>query len=534
MSRSRVLGPRSLFGAAMGLAVCGLALLAGRTERTVVVAQDSPRRPVVPDHHVALGSLTCGGTSKAARCHLQPDLPDLGERRDHYSGITEPVRFRELATWREHGGHARAFDRLGTQRARVMADQLAFFESGQKEPDDPRRKDPTKREDCLACHALVLGGPGDRARDASVEGVSCESCHGNAGAAKDADGKSVPGWIDVHAQPGWRASPKETWARHGMTYTPELATWARTCLGCHLGTGDRKVTHMLHAAGHPPLSFELVTDLALAPHHFRERAGEEVFPKEAAPWFYARLWSVGQAVTLAESLRRIERALRERKPLDFALMECFACHHALDTSQATRRAAGWRQNARGFFGEPGEPTLALESWMVSRHVARRLLPKEKLDALASDVVTVFGSATARGIRDPEKAVAAATRAVAAADDLVARAEAAARADSKDPAAQARVTLELLREVASDGEVGFYGFRAAEQQARAIYALYLVGYARTEFRPANDDKIRARIEELFGCLYNARREPRPADFDLPTYDRAREKLAAELPSEAKRR
>jgi hypothetical protein len=494
--------------------------------------QEAPAAPA-GDARVAVGSPVCGGTSKAARCHLQLDAPGA-ERRDHYSGIAGQFRFRELATWREHGGHARSYERLTGERGRIMADQLAYWESGQKEPTDSRRKDPTKREDCLSCHALVTGPPSDPAR--AFEGVSCESCHGNAGSGKDKDGKPLEGWIDAHMQEGWRQRGKEAWASHGMAYTPELRSWAKRCLDCHMGgTGageSYRLTHALYAAGHPPLSFELVTDLALAPHHFRERVGNEVVPGELVPWFYARLWSVGQAVTLAESMRRLERAFQE-PALDLAFMECFSCHHALDTTLAQRRLAGWRQSARGFFGAPGEPALALESWMVARHVAKRLLPKEKLEKLVKDVETVFYAASLRSVHQREKARAAATSAAAIADEVTALAEAEARFDPGSASSHAKHALGLLRELASDNEVPYYGFRAAEQQARAFYVLYLVALGRSDYRPANDDRIRARLDELFGLLYTAKREPKPGEFDLVAYQAAREALARELPGEVRK-
>jgi hypothetical protein len=505
---------------------------AGSLGRRFALAQSAPVAPGATIR-AALGSPSCGGTSKAARCHLQLDATDPTPRRDHYSQIQGSIRFRELAVWRQHGGHARSFERLGTERAKTMADQLAYFEAGQKEPD-PARKDPQKRADCLSCHALQTGAAGDPSRP--FEGVSCESCHGNAGAGKT-DGKIDPGWIDVHTQSDWWTKSRPEWTNHGMTYLPEVRSWARTCLECHLGTGEgeyRRLTHELYAAGHPPLSFELVTDLALAPHHFRERAGADLVPQDRLPWFDARLWAVGQAVTFTESMRRLEKALRAGPALDLSFLECFACHHALDTTQSRRSLAGWRQGTRGFFGQPGEPVLSLENWMVARHVAKRLLPKETFDKLVENVVSLFDASSLRGIKDRDAAAATAARAAASGDDLAARAEALLHVEKTDAGAEAKDALELLREVAGDGEVGYYGYRAAEQQARAIYVLYLVGLARTEYRPVNDERIRARVDELFGRLYSTNREPRPGDFDLGSYQQAREALLRELPVEAQKK
>jgi hypothetical protein len=239
-------------------------------------------------------------------------------------------------------------------------------------------------------------------------------------------------------------------------------------------------------------------------------------------------------VTLAETMRKLERALRAEPLLDLSFMECFACHHPLDTSQSRRSLAGWRQGTRGFFGQPGEPVLALESWMVARHVAKRLLPKDRFLALVADVVRLFDSASLRGVKDRAAAAAAAGRAASAADELAALAEERLHVEKPEPLAEAKDALELMREVASDGEVGYYGFRAAEQQAKALYVLYLVAYSRTEFRPASDAKVRARLDELFGKLYSPNREPRPSDFDLPSYEQAREAVLRELPREPEKR
>lgn len=529
------------------LAVLGLAPAVALV-RPLAHAQDAPApgpapapapAPAPPGAAAAtrasLGSPACGGTSKAARCHLQLDLPESASppRRDHYSGIAGAVRSRELAVWRGQGGHARSFERLGTERSRTMADQLAYFEAGGKEPE-AARKDPQQRADCLGCHALRTGAPDDKTR--GFEGVSCESCHGNAGAGKTADGKLAPGWIDAHAEQGWRGKARDEWESRGMSYFPEVRSVAKKCLECHLGNGvdDRKLDHRLYAAGHPPLSFELVTDLALAPHHFRERVGGEVVAADRQPWFYARLWAVGQAVSLAESMRRLQRAIAKDPALDLSFMECFACHHPLDTSQTRRSLAGWRQGSRGFFGEPGEPVLALEAWMVSRHVAKKLLPKEAFDSLVNDVVAVFGAATLRGVKDREATAAAAGRAARAADDLAALAEGLLHVEKTEPRAEAADALDLLRQVASDAEVAYYGYRAAEQQAKAAYVLYLVALGKSDQKPANDEKLRARLDDLFGRLYSPGREPRPADFELQSYQAAREAFARELPPEPSRR
>jgi hypothetical protein len=125
-----------------------------------------------------------------------------------------------------------------------------------------------------------------------------------------------------------------------MIDNKDPVTRARTCLGCHLGNGQKVVDHELIAAGHPDLAFELDTFTWAQPAHHNE-------PKPAVgnQMPHVRLWAVGEAVKLAEGMRQLATRAAKSWP-EFAELECYGCHHDL-------RADSWRI-ARGYPGRrPG-------------------------------------------------------------------------------------------------------------------------------------------------------------------------------------
>jgi hypothetical protein len=123
-------------------------------------------------------------------------------------------------------------------------------------------------------------------------------------------------WLGPHTRPNSHAES----VKAGMIDTKDVAVRAKTCLACHLGTGDQQVDHELIAAGHPDLAFELDTFTAGQPAHHR--------PEK--PAMRVRAWAVGLTAGLAESMR-----LMASHPEDFSHFECYQCHHDL-------RAESWR------------------------------------------------------------------------------------------------------------------------------------------------------------------------------------------------
>jgi hypothetical protein len=269
----------------------------------------------------------------------------------------------EFKTWSVEDRHSLAYKKLTEPRARRMAEILKI-------------KDAATDKRCTVCH--VVGSPEKSVSD----GVACEACHGPAG-----------DWLGSHIQPNSHAAS----IARGMTDTKNLEVRAKTCLACHLGTGERVVDHELIAAGHPDLAFELDTFTFAQPAHHRE-------PKPSAGNSLPRVraWAVGQGSALAEGMRLLTSHAEKSWP-EFSDLECYQCHHDL-------RADSWRIQ-RGYDNrKPGSLQVNLARYEVLRILVTRTAPEERaalesamgrVENLVSSRIT-DGPAIAQAARSVEK------------------------------------------------------------------------------------------------------------------------------------
>src|SRR5687768_2667495 len=139
----------------------------------------------------------------------------------------------EYATWSVADRHSRAYKALEDPRSKRMGEILKI-------------SDVTRERRCAVCH--VVGSP----ENSRTDGVACEACHGPA-----------EQWLGPHTRAESHAASVKT----GMIDLRNLEVRAKTCLACHLGTGEQIVDHELIAAGHPDLAFELDTFSAAQPAH---------------------------------------------------------------------------------------------------------------------------------------------------------------------------------------------------------------------------------------------------------------------------
>lgn len=343
----------------------------------------------------------------------------------------------EFVTWGGQDRHAQAYTTLLGERSQRMGKILGV-------------PDVSRDVRCLACHASVPAASmqhegftleasyfADGRTDSRIsQGVSCEACHGAAGAAADA-GRA--GWIDVHvAKDTWRyRAPAEKQQEHGFYDVRTPSSRTRMCLSCHLGDADqgRLVTHAMYAAGHPPLpGFELKSFADMLPPHWRELGGGETAEpprarpetllgkkpgtitteflsetadpyfqglREIRPEYFAaivadygesfaasRSIAVGALVAGAENAA-LTRALASEAdyPLlaaegrwpELAQFECAACHHEL-------RDASWRQQ-QPRVAAPGRPLLRDWSSPLARAVVAALASDEaaSLDGMLGQI-----------------------------------------------------------------------------------------------------------------------------------------------------
>ncbi len=203
-----------------------------------------------------------------------------------------------FATWLARDPHVQAADVLWTHRARQMTRLLA----------PGADHDQVLQTRCLNCHASD--------RQATAAGVHCDSCHGDSAA-----------WLHTH------------YRGHPAGGSIDLAQRAKTCTPCHVGPAGagenaQAVDHDLIAAGHPRQNFEFRAYFESLPAHWNRARDEARLPGE----FHFQSWLAAQAEHSAQLdiLRDYFRQRAAGPPGDFALLDCAACHHALEPGQAGR------------------------------------------------------------------------------------------------------------------------------------------------------------------------------------------------------
>ncbi len=235
------------------------------------------------------------------------------------------------------------------------------------------------RDNCLTCHG-GYHGQGDQQEFVKVQdykndhyqpGISCNGCH---------QIDSNVAWIQQHGVQGadkqWRNLPPADKAAAGMRDLVNVSVQAANCYDCHIGnrSKDMFVTHVMYAAGHPPLpGVELQTFCTSMPQHWQGEAelyrnlqsfaGKDAYFTANFPNLFdgeklAKLppdklhWDTRKMIVGALAARRqtvqllIDSASPERWA-DYSLYDCAACHHELQEPSI--------RQLRGYVGAPGRP-----------------------------------------------------------------------------------------------------------------------------------------------------------------------------------
>lgn len=269
-----------------------------------------------PQADVALGALACGQSTCHAASEPWPN-----------SAVSQ----REYVVWKERDPHSGSFRTLTTPQAKAIARAVGFG-------------DPTSAPRCLGCHAFPRTE--DR-RDAAfdiAEGVTCEACHGPASR-----------WLGVHAAGLYFYGEN---LANGMYPTTDPAARAELCLGCHVGEGDRFVSHRMMAAGHPTLPFELgfyswftTTDPADRSGYAHFTVDDDYLQRK--PWpFGVKVWALGQVIQARKVLDLVVDPGNAPKGLfpELAHFECRSCH-SYWTDQGTVIALPRLKTANLLFAE---------------------------------------------------------------------------------------------------------------------------------------------------------------------------------------
>jgi len=435
--------------------------------RTTQTPQQSQARAPQQEQQGEAGKFSGPGSCAASNCHggIQPKT-------------VVRIAQNEYSIWAAEDKHSHAYTVLSNPVSLRMGKIL-----GLKQPPDQSAK-------CLDCHALNVK-PEIRAQTfQSIDsGVSCENCHGPA-----------VGWLGPHTVKNWT---HEQSLKLGMYDTRDLAKRTEKCLTCHLGTPEKEVDHTMIAAGHPDLTFQLVTFSSAMPRHWKPAAN-------ASEWLGVQELAVGQAVQLREALNRLNRRASGPNWPEFAEYECFACHHSL-----TKPEASWRQAGGYPSREPGAPVWNPSTYAVFRHIASAVDPSTT-NQLVSELSEILQLSGKPGNKDQLAAHAK------DAADLAGRIAQKVQAQPYDRS----LTTKLLQEIADDSEtISSEGERSAEQATMALDSLSLA-YAKNE-QVANQAELRAAINDLFQQLGN------PSAYNAPRFASQMQKVAKLVPRDQAR-
>jgi hypothetical protein len=393
------------------------------------------------------------GSCSASACHggIQP--------RD-----TTKVLQNEYSTWIVQDRHSRAYTVLNQPLAQRMAKILKIG-------------DPTKAQKCLVCHALSVPADQRGTQFDIAEGVSCESCHGPA-----------EKWLGPHVEANAKHAEM---VKLGLVDNKDLAIRSEKCLTCHLGAAGLEVDHEMLAAGHPDLTFELDSFSSIEPPHWVEKAPDSKEPINDK-LFGVRIWSIGQATQLEESLTRLARHARGANWPEYTEMDCFTCHHSL-----TKPEDSWRQQEGYGTRRPGNPPYNPSRYVVFRHLARSA--DATAEAELASTMTEISALVAELQPDRAALAAKCDRGAQLAGELARK----MRNTTYDRAQTER----LMREIANDSEgISLDGERSAEQAAMALDSLYL-SYANLA---GPNPELKSDIEQMYRLLDN------PSAYDAPKF------------------
>ena len=261
------------------------------------------------------------------------------------------IRADEYFVWLDDP-HARAHRTLFGERSRSIFQRLGVTDDQLRPLEGRAKQFDAVWANCLACHetnshllmlsektvlakTVLPSGTATHPALPAAEGVSCESCHGD---ARD--------WRHRHSssdRADWKALGHDGQRDLGYIAGANVAAHAQRCAMCHVGSSGGDVNHDLIAAGHPALRFEYVWYLSRLPRHWKpgRRAAIERGLGQPAGQDHAigladptRDWLIGQLVTAVASLEQLERragdAVSHGSSPEFAEYNCSACHHELN------------------------------------------------------------------------------------------------------------------------------------------------------------------------------------------------------------
>ncbi len=267
-----------------------------------------------------------------------------------FERTSTPVMQNEYTIWLRQDAHTRGYEVLRNAQSQRIAKNLGL--------EQPAHR----AKVCLDCHSHNPAHSRRGERFDQTDGVNCEACHGPA-----------EQWIKTHLEP--EPSHQKN-IDNGLYPTNQPYALAKLCLSCHQGDPTRPITHQIMGAGHPRLSIELETFLALQPPHYvidddwRDRKGS---------FDSSKIWVMGQFVASENLLDLIADPNRNSQGImpEFMIFNCHACH-------TTMSQQNWEY---GMANTPGQPRINDSNLLMVGAIIRAITPddfipyKTQLDAL---------------------------------------------------------------------------------------------------------------------------------------------------------
>jgi hypothetical protein len=357
------------------------------------------------------------------------------------------VRLDEFVTWSHQDKHSQAYSALSSEKGRSIAAKLGIG-------------DARVAQACLDCHSDNVSAAQRGKSFTLSDGVSCEACHGGAGP-----------WLASHTS---RDASYRTNVARGMYPTADLRERAVLCLSCHYGNEDKFATHRMMGAGHPRLSFELDTFLALEPPHYRV---DEGYQKRKPTYPRTQTWAYGQLTAAQRQMELLQGPLVRQTALvpELALLDCHACH------ENPLHRSDWSRGLLTRLTQPGSISFPEGHLKMCVIIARRL------DESAAKNLLSLAQAL-------QKAAGESRDSVAATSAQLARSLARTAEQAQEHHWTRADTTQVLADIVALGSEGEYrDYISAEQAVMAIELLMIEAGAA--------DRYRSRLDELYRTLRN---------------------------------
>jgi hypothetical protein len=357
------------------------------------------------------------------------------------------VLLNEYVTWSHLDAHSKAFNVLNSPKSRAIASKLGLA-------------NPTTAKECLDCHTDNVPQQLRGEKFSLADGIGCEACHGGS-----------EYWLATHTAK--RATYKENVSK-GMFPTADLRPRTELCLSCHYGSSDKFATHRMMAAGHPRLSFEMDTFLALQPPHYRVDDG---YKRRKPVYSSTQNWSYGQVAAALREMDTLQgpRVNNGAAFPELALFNCYGCH------MSSMRRTDWSHRLLEGGAEPGSVPISDGHLIMAWIIARALDPQSAPGLLHMSRSLLAASASERSqIVERSRDVGATLR----------RLSDRAATHSWKPTDE-RQLLRTLVAVGTSGE--FRDYVGAEQAVMGIDGLLIeLGLA---------EHFRKRVDELYKLTQN---------------------------------